>query len=147
MDITLRGWNRDMGKTLVADHDLAEMRVSRDPNKTIGWDRPGLFKSFGEVSVAWKQKLHKTGNFRMQVNFTRSDAAKIFKAMFGSELDAEVLEQYGFTLSDDVKKKVLGEIKLADLTIGELAGLSVPSKPAQTETEPTPATVRPFRRI
>ncbi len=55
------------------------------------------------------QELHKTGNFRMQIDFTRSDVAKLFKAMFGSELNAETLEEYGFTLSEDLKKKVLGE--------------------------------------
>src|SRR5438105_3932494 len=110
MEITMRGWNRNMGTRRITQHDISEMRVSRDANQRIYWDRPGLFKSHGDVSFAWGQKLNKTGNFRVQMDFTPADVAQLFKAMFGSELDAQTLEQYSFTLSPDLKKKVLGEI-------------------------------------
>ena len=147
MEITLRGWSRDMGTKTMVSLDLADMRVSRDPQKYVEWRGAGLFKSFGEVSVAWCQELNKTGTFYTQLNFTRGDAAQIFKAMFGSELNSETVEQYGFTLSDELKKKVLGEIKFADLTIGELAGLAAPKRQEQPEEqEVTPATVKSFPR-
>lgn len=149
MEITMRGWNRNMGTRKIANHDLSEMRVSRDPSKGVYFNQPGLFKSYGEVSVAWGQEFHLTGNFRVQVDFTRSDVAKLFKTMFGSELDAETLEEYGFTLSPDLKKKLLSEIKLADLTIGDLAGLGLASKKDGPKAdEGAPATVKPLiRRI
>ena len=146
MEVKVRGWSRDMGTHRLVELDLPEMATSRDPNQTVWSNRPGMFRSYGQISIAWKQGLNKTGNFRMQADFTRGDIAKMFKAMFGSEIDAETLEEYGFTLADDVKKKLLGEIKLADLTLGDLAGIAAPKKETAAEEEPTPATVRLFRR-
>lgn len=149
MEISMRGWRRNMGTTKIADHDLSEMTLSKDPQKSVYFGRVGLFKSIGEVSVAWGEKLHFTGDYRIQVDFTRSDVAKLFKSMFGSELDVSLLEEYGFTVSPDLKKKLLGEIKLADLTIGDLAGLGLASKQEEpVADEETPGTVKPlFRRV
>lgn len=147
MEIQVRGWGRNMGTRTILDHDLSELAVSRDPAKSVYFGKVGLFKSYGEVSVAWGQKLHFTGDYRVQVNYTCSDVVKLFKATFGSELDVELLEEYGFTVSPELKKKLLGEIKLADLTIGDLAGLGVATNKKQSAPdEDTPATVKPFRR-
>jgi hypothetical protein len=150
MEISMRGWGRNMGTRKIADYDLSEMTVSRDPQKIVYFGKSGLFKSYGEVSVAWGQKLHFTGDYRVQVDFSRSDVVKLFKTMFGSEITIDLLEEYGFTVSPDLKKKLLGEIKLADLTIGELAGLGLASKKEEpTVDEDTPATVKPLfpRRV
>lgn len=148
MEIKARGWNRDMGTWTIADHDLSELTVSKDPHKSVRFGQgAGLFKSYGEVSVAWGQKLHYTGNYRVQVDYTRSDVVKLFKAMFGSEIDVGLLDEFGFTVSPDLKKKLLGEIKFVDLTIGELAGLGVATnKKEPTLEQDTPATVKSFLR-
>ncbi len=37
-------------------------------------------------------------------------------------------------------------MKVADLTIGDLAGLTSPKKRPEAEEEPTPGTVKPFKR-
>ena len=145
MEMSTRGWNRNMGTHRLVDLDLGAMRISRDASKTVWGGKPGLFKSYGEVSVAWKQQLNKTGNFRMQLDLTQADVAQLFKAMFGSEIDTDTLEQYGFTLSPDLQKKLLGDIKLADLTLGDLAGIAAPKREPAPE-EQTPATIKPFRR-
>src|SRR5258708_19321493 len=136
MEITARGWGRNMGDKRIVKVDLEEIAASREPRKLVHFGRPGLFQSFGEASVAWGQSLRFTGDYRMQVDFTYSDVVTLFKAMFGSELDVSLLENHGFTVSPELKKKILSEIKLADLTIGDLAGLgaskeqSEPVKPA-----------------
>jgi hypothetical protein len=149
MEISMRGWGRNMGTRKIADYDLSEMIVSRDPQKIVHFGQSGLFKSYGEVSVAWGQNLRFTGDYRVQVDFTRSDVVKLFKTMFGSVITIEMLEEYGLTVSPDLKKKVLGEIKLADLTIGDLAGLGLASNKEEPAVEDTPATVKPLfpRRI
>ena len=43
-----------------------------------------------------------------------------------------------------LRKRLLGEIKLADLTIGDLAGIA--SKKEETPAEPETGAVQPFRR-
>jgi hypothetical protein len=131
-----------MGTRKIADYNLSVMTVSRDPQKIVYFGQSGLFKSYGEVSVAWGQNLRFTGDYRVQVDFTRSDVVKLFKAMFGSVITIDMLEEYGLSVSDDLKKKLLGEIKLADLTIGDLAGLGLASNKEEPAAEETPATVK-----
>jgi hypothetical protein len=62
MDVTVRGWGRDMGTHKVASHDLSEFHISDDPHKSIHWTSPGLFRRYGNVSVAWGQDLRFSGS-------------------------------------------------------------------------------------
>ena len=144
MEITLRGWGRDMGTKTLVSHDLTEFRISNDPQHTIRWSTPGLFTSYGAVTIAWGQKLQHQGSYRMDLKFSQDDVFKLFKASYGRELDVDLLEQ-GFTVSDELKKRMLSEIKLADLTIGDLAKLGAGA--ATPEPEEGQAVIRPFRRI
>ncbi|MGO8909604.1 MAG: hypothetical protein ACLQDM_09835 [Bradyrhizobium sp.] len=139
MDITVRGWHRDMGTKTVASHDLSEFHINDDQKKTIRWSSPGLFGRYGEVTLAWGQTLKYTGDYRMQIDFTQSDILQLFKASYGRELDVDLLNK-GFTISDELKKKILSEIKLADLTIGDLAKLGAGS----SQPEPETRSVRPL---
>jgi hypothetical protein len=144
MEIKYRGWNRDMGTKTMVTHDLSQFRVSNDPQHTIGWSRPGLFARYGEVTVAWGQTLQHQGSYRMDLKFSQDDVFKLFKASYGRELDVDLLDN-GFTVSEDLKKRMLSEIKLADLTIGDLAKLGAGS--ASTEPKEETAVVKPFRRL
>ncbi|WP_025037438.1 hypothetical protein [Bradyrhizobium sp. DOA9] len=144
MEIKARGWGRDMGTKTWATHDLSQFRISDDPYCYINWNSPGLFARFGEVTVAWGQDLKHQGSYRMDLTFSQRDIFKLFMASYGRELDLDLLEQ-GFTISEALKKRVLSEIKLADLTIGDLAKLSAGS--AEPEPKQQQAEIKPFRRI
>jgi hypothetical protein len=147
MEISVRGWNRNMGTRKIADHRLSMMEVSNDPNKGVYFNQPGLFRSYGEVSVAWGYEFHLTGNYRVQVDFSRSDVLKLFKMMFGSELDVALLDAHGFTVSTDLQKRLISKMRLADLTIGDLVGLSASANEKKEDTTPeTPATIKNFPR-
>lgn len=139
MDIKVRGWNRDMGTHKLASHDLSDFRISDEPKKNIRWNSPGLFRHYGEVSVAWGQTLKFTGDYRMQIDFSQDDVLKLMKASYGRELDVDLLDK-GFVISDALKKKILSEIKWTELTLGDLIGNT------QTAPRQEPGTVRPFRR-
>ncbi|OPF96106.1 hypothetical protein I8G32_04677 [Rhodopseudomonas palustris] len=141
MDVKVRGWHRDMGTHKIASHDLSDFRISDDAKKNIRWSAPGLFRQYGEVSVAWGQTLKFTGDYRMQIDFTQDDIFKLMKASYGRELDVDLLDK-GFTVSEALKKKILSEIKLTDLTLGDLLGTASPQTAPQQQT----GTVRPFRR-
>ena len=143
MEIKLRGWSRDMGTKTLVDHNLSQFRISDDRNKSIHWTSPGLFARFSEVTVSWGQDLRHQGSYRMDLTFTQGDIFKLFKASYGRELDIDLLE-HGFTVSEDLKKRILSEIKLADLTIGDLAKLGAGTETPATKEQPT---VTPLRRI
>ena len=144
MEIKYRGWSRDMGTKTMASHNLSEFQINNDPRCRIGWSRPGLFASYGAVTIAWGQDLKHQGSYRMDLEFSQNDVIKLFKASYGRELDVDLLDQ-GFTVSEDLKKRMLSEIKLADLTIGDLAKLSggtTASEPKQESAE-----IKPLRRF
>lgn len=145
MELKARGWGRNMGPRVIADINLSEMMASRDPNKGIYYNQPGLFRIYGEVSVAWSQTLRFTGDYRMQLDLSTADIVKLFKTALGSQLDVDLLDEHDFTVSDELKKRLLGSIKLSDLTIGDLAGLAAPAE-KQEKPEDPPAQVRPFPR-
>jgi hypothetical protein len=142
MQLKARGWGRNMGNTTIADIDLSEMKVRREPNKPIGFSSPGIFDVDGEVSVAWGKTLHLGGDYRLQVDFSYDEVAKMFRAAFGSKLTPEILEKCGLALSDELQKSALSKVKVTDLTLGDLAKLVTPAEEAPAAT---PAVV-PFRR-
>jgi|KBSSwiStaDraftv2_1062776.scaffolds.fasta_scaffold104616_2 hypothetical protein len=144
MEVSLRGWNRDMGEKVLTNADLTEIRPVRDTSKTVQWNGTSIFKGFGEIGIHWRQKMSYTGNYRMEVNFSTSEIVHLFKAWNGTVLDVDLIDNHGFTVSDELRKRLLGEIKLADLTIGDLAGIASKkeNKPEESET----GTVQTFRR-
>jgi hypothetical protein len=142
MQLKARGWGRNMGNTTIADIDLGDLRIRREPGKPVGFSSPGIFDVDGEISVAWGKTLHLGGDYRLQVDFSYDEIAKMFRAAFGSELTPQILEKCGLTLSDELQKSALSKVKVTDLTLGDLAKLVTPAEEAPVEA---PAVV-PFRR-
>jgi hypothetical protein len=75
------------------------------------------------------------------------DVMRLFKCLFGSELQLNLVERYGLTFSPDVVKSILKAVKLTDLTLGDLATMNTVSQseePAATEKLAEPTNVRPL---
>jgi hypothetical protein len=144
MKLKARGWGRNMGNTTIADIDLTELRTRRESNKPVGFGSPGLFDVDGEISVAWGKTLHLGGDYRLQVDFSYDEIAKMFRAAFGSKLTPEILERCGLTLSEELQKSALGKVKMSDMTLADFAKMLQPSEETPAGAE-TPAVV-PFRR-
>ena len=153
MKLTARGWSRDMGENTLADYDLREVQARGDPNQRLLRSSPRMFESFGVVAVRWVQRLRYAGEYRMELTFNRSDIVQLFKSAFGSELNVELLEQHGFTVSPELQKRLL--IMLGDLVTARAEEDAAPAKeenaaPAKQEkqVEPEVPQVRqfPFRR-
>jgi hypothetical protein len=146
MKVTVQGWRRDMGTKELASHDLSELRIS---DEWVQTNVPTIFRLQGELSVCWHQELKLTGNYRMQIQFSRSDVMRLFKSMFGSELSASLIEEHEFTISPQLKKAILRTVKLSDLTLGDVAamiGSSSVEESATAEKLVEPTNVRPFPR-
>ena len=145
MKLTARGWSRDMGENTLADYDLREVQARGDPNQRLLRSSPRMFESFGEVAVRWVQRLRYAGEYRMELTFNRSDIVQLFKSAFGSELNVELLEQHGFTVSPELQKRLL--IRLGDLVTARAEEDAAPAK-QEKQVEPEVPQVRqfPFRR-
>jgi hypothetical protein len=135
-----------MGDNILAQVDLTEASVSFDPNRRITFDKdPTIFRTAEGVNIDWGKPVNLGGRYRWEVELTTEEIIYLFRTKVGSELDVSLLEQHGFTVSEDLQKKVLGSIKLADLTIGDLAKLGATAPAEQPKPAPAPR-IDPFRR-
>jgi hypothetical protein len=124
MQIAVRGWSRDMGTTEIMNNELTELSASIDRRRTVYRDKPPTifktFRSFPAISIAWHQELQLMGNYRMDLQFSRSDVLRLFKETFGSELDVDLIETHGFTISDELKEAISKTVKVKDMTLGDM---------------------------
>src|SRR5450631_4005485 len=140
MKLSVRGWGRDMGETTIVDHSLLELAVSDDERRMVHRDEPpSLFKNWRSIEIDWFQKLRFTGSYRMDLELTHSDIAKLFKSAFGNELTPEIVRKYGFKVSPELEKAALSKVKIADLTVGELIAMI---QPASEKLQAVPASLR-----
>jgi hypothetical protein len=148
MKITARGWGRDMGTKVIADYDLGDLSISRDPNRRVSFGSAGFFKSWSSVFFSWGKRLQLTGDYRVEIEFSNADILQLFKARFGKELDDWLVDDEGFTISPDLTKRVLRTVKLSDVTLGDLAAMNTTSseEPATAEKLVESAKVMPIRR-
>jgi hypothetical protein len=145
MKVTARGWGRNMGDNVIADVDLAEASVSRDPNRRISFDKdPTVFRTGEGVNIDWGKRVNLGGRYRWEVELTTDEIIYLFRMKVGAVLDVDLLEHHGFSVSEELQKKMLSSIKLADLTIGDLAKLGAAAPSEQPEPAPIPK-INPFR--
>jgi hypothetical protein len=125
MKLSMRGWSRDMGRTDLIEQSLTDLDVSDDGTVQRAGP-PTMYKHWNSVLVGWYQKLQHNGNYRVDLELSHNDIMKLFKAAFGSEITPEVMNRYGLTLSPEVDKAALSRVKLADLTLADLAAIVKP---------------------
>jgi hypothetical protein len=147
MKVSVRGWNRDMGETVIGQHSL--LSVKYNEKGTVRRDTPSLYENYRRgVTVAWFQELKLTGNYRMEVELSRDDIVKLFKVAFNGELRSFLIDEWKFTMSPELVREALKTIKLADLTLGDLVAMNnAPAEePATAEKLVEPSNVTPFAR-
>ena len=124
MKITVRGWSRDMGTKEVIDLRLAEVSLNNDRQRYIYREKPGIFTEPGRIFIAWFQQLRHMGDYRMEMELSNEDLLRLFKAKFGTELREWLVDDEGFTISAELTKRALRTVKLADVTLADLAAMS-----------------------
>jgi hypothetical protein len=148
MKITVRGWARDCGTTVLADHDLTTVEYKSDKSRSVWRDKPALFSPTGGVFVAWCQKFRHVGDYRMEIELTTEEVLHLFKLHFGTELEESHLDILGFTVSPELTKRILRTVKLSDVTLGDLAAMNTsagePPATAEKLVEASP-NLTPFR--
>jgi hypothetical protein len=146
MKITARGWGRNMGTNVLGDIPVSEMRLSKDQNQYLHWNSHALFSTYPSVEVHWTQDIRLTGSYRMEIHFTRAEIVRLLKATMGTELDVDLVEQYGFTVSPELTRAILSKVKLTDLTVGDLVTMSSAASKTEPVAEEKPVEPKPFLR-
>jgi hypothetical protein len=133
MKISVRGWGRDMGPTELIEHSLSDLDVSED-GTTSRNGPPTIYKVWlSAVAVGWHQQLRQTGSYRMDLELSRADIIKLFKATYGDELTPAIVADCRFKMSPEFEKAALGKVKLGELTLAELATLMRPKEGSNTD--------------
>jgi hypothetical protein len=149
MKITVRGWARDMGTKEMVDIELYDTSIKEDAQRCIFRNEPGIFTAPGRTFIAWFQNLRHMGQYRMEIELSNKDLLRLFKAKFGTELREWLVDDEGFTISAELTKRALRTVKLADVTLADLAAMSA----TPTEDSPTAekladkSNLTPLRRI
>jgi hypothetical protein len=125
MKITARGWSRDMGTKVIAEYNLNDVEVSRDQQRSIRRNKPGIFTGFGKIVIAWFQQLRHMGDYRMEIEFSNEDVLRLFKSRFGTELREWLVDDEGFTISPELTKRALRTVKLSQVTLADLAAMNI----------------------
>jgi hypothetical protein len=123
MKIQARGLRRDVGWNLIGDQDL-----------NCGFMDGG---NGDTIQITWSNYLRLGGDYWVRTEVTPSDVVEMFKQMFGSELDINLLDKHGFTISDDLKSRALRTLKLENITLGDLAALQRNTEAPAIEAPPT----------
>jgi hypothetical protein len=146
MKITARGWGRNMGTNTLGDISVSEMRLSKDQNQYLHWNTHALFSTYPNVEVHWTQDIRLTGSYRMEIHFTRAEIVRLLKATMGTELDVDLVEQYGFTISPELTKAILSKVRLTDITVGDLVTMSSAASKTEPVAAEKPVESKPFLR-
>jgi hypothetical protein len=104
--------------------ELSELPLSHDPRRWLQYKGKGLFHSYNGPEVHWGQELKMTGDYRVELKFSNRDVFQLFKAMNGTTLDVDLLDDHGFTVSPALRQRILRTVKLADLTLADLTGMN-----------------------
>jgi hypothetical protein len=136
-----------MGTKVIADLNLNEIAWKDDRTRAVGRDTPGVFTSFGRTFVAWFQQLRHMGEYRMEIEFSNEDILRLFKLRFGTELREWLVDDEGFTISEELTKRALRTVKLTELTLADLAAMTaISEEPAKAENRVETAKVTPILR-
>jgi hypothetical protein len=118
-------------------------------------DETIIYRGGRGVVVSWSKDLRLSGSYRMDVEFGPDDIMRLFKIYFGSELQKALIERYGLTFSEEVVASILKNVKLTDVTLGDLLKAMSPEKkddeaPREehaSEAQPANVTAFPRRRL
>lgn len=91
MRVTVRGWARDHGRTVLFEGTLAELQVKKavsvfPPDEITYQSIPSTFNPSRKVamSISSKVQVNLSGNYLLEVRLTTSDILSLFWSVFGT---------------------------------------------------------------
>lgn len=148
MQVSANGWGRNMGEIALGSIDLWEKPLNRDERRWMNYGASELYWSARGPEVHWCQKVKMTGDYRIRIKFSNLDVIRLLRASYGTQLDVDLIEKYGFTVSPELEKAILKKVKLTNLTLGDLVAMSKTDQeePATADALVSGDNVTPFKR-
>lgn len=122
MYIKACGWDRYMGDKLIGDINLNDASVEYDsPSMDAYIDKAAVYVRYdiGDLNIVWRKKLQLTGAYRLDLNLSREEIARLFKLAFGNELTVSKLNELGITVADaspthDQIREAIRQVRLGE---------------------------------
>jgi hypothetical protein len=118
MDLNAEGWHRNMGRKQIGSVKITSATVL-NVNEGDVWPFNDPAVRIGEdgVTMGWRQaELSLNGDYLVTVELPKTEVARLFLLLFGPNLAAETLAQYGFKVdADDFAAEMLLDKPIGDI--------------------------------
>jgi hypothetical protein len=118
MDLNAAGWRRNMGRNQIGSVEITSATVQTEgDNSRWSSNEPVVRVGKNGVTIGWRQaELSLNGDYIVTVELPKTEVARLFMLLFGSNLNPEVLAQYGFKVdADDFAAEMLLDKPLGDI--------------------------------
>src|SRR3954453_22925148 len=116
MDLNAEGWHRNMGRKQIGSVKITSATVLNEGD-VWAFNDPAVRIGEDGVTMGWRQaELSLNGDFLVTVELPKTEVARLFLLLFGPNLAAETLAQYGFKVdADDFAAEMLLDKPIGDI--------------------------------
>jgi hypothetical protein len=116
MDLNAEGWHRNMGRKQIGSVKITSATVLNEGD-VWPFNDPAVRIGEDGVTMGWRQaELSLNGDYLVTVELPKTEVARLFLLLFGPNLAAETLAQYGFKVdADDFAAEMLLDKPIGDI--------------------------------
>jgi hypothetical protein len=116
MDLNARGWHRTMYRHQIGSVKITSATLLKEDD-AWPFNDPAVRVGENGVTMGWRQaKLSLSGDYLVTVEIPRTEVARLFLLLFGPNLAAQTLAQYGFKVdADDFAAEMLLDKPIGDI--------------------------------
>jgi hypothetical protein len=116
MDLNAKGWRRNMYRNQLGSVEITSAALLKEGDMWP-YDKPAIRIGEDGVTMGWRQaKLSLNGDYLITVELPKNEVARLFLLLFGPNLAAETLAQYGFKVdADDFAAEILLDKPIGDI--------------------------------
>ena len=116
MDLNARGWHRTMYRHHIGSVKITSAALLKEGD-AWPFNDPAVRVGEDGVTMGWRQaKLSLSGDYLVTVEIPKTEVARLFLLLFGPNLAAQTLAQYGFKVdADDFAAEMLLDKPIGDI--------------------------------
>lgn len=116
MRVDFVGWSRNMGYNTIVNENLSDAKIYNiNEISNCNWRSISVDIHDEFVRLLGGYPVRLGGDYRLEIDFSRSEISQLFILAFGEELDAEALERAGLRVSASVIKRALGQMTFEEV--------------------------------
>lgn len=108
MRVDFVGWSRNMGYNTIVNEDLREATIYKsNESANCSWKSISVDVHHNMIRMLGGYPVRLGGDYRLEIDISKSEVAHLFRLAFGEELDVVALDKAGLRVDASVIKKAL----------------------------------------